>query len=57
MTKYFDIESTLDKYSESPRATKFLFKIIDRSSPDAFHQFDVDRARALKALDLKENKI
>ena len=49
--KYFDLESTLDRYSDSPAALVFLQGVIDRSSPDAFHQADIERAEELALAD------
>ena len=53
MNKYFDIESTLEKYADSPLATTFLRSIIDRSSPDAFNREVVAEARRLQSIDLE----
>ena len=53
--KYYDIEAALDKYSDSPSATKFLMSVIERSSPDAFHELDIQKARQLKAQDIKKH--
>jgi hypothetical protein len=43
--KYFDVEATLNKYEASPNATRFLKAIIDCADPDAFHMFDVEKAK------------
>ena len=53
--KYYDIESTLDKYSDSPSATKFLKGVVSKSSPDDFHAHDVQKAKELKAKDIKKD--
>ena len=53
MTKYYDIESTLDKYSDSPNATAFLKRVIEIADPDSFHWCDVEIARDLKKRDIK----
>lgn len=52
--KYYDIETTLDKYGDSPRAIKFLNAKIEVSDPNAFHWCDVETARELKQLDINE---
>lgn len=49
--RYYDIEATLDRFSDSPAALAFLQGRIDRSDPDAFHQGDVERAEELALTD------
>lgn len=53
MSKYkvYEIYAAFDKVDHSPKATAFLQKIIDRSSPDTIHWSDYEEAKQIAAND------